>query len=176
MSSQMFIEPEAILAENKFLINEGVGDSLDRMVVDLDAAIITPVHKMVCQMSELSRGQNKFGSCGMGVGETVRDKEKGLAITVRDIGNERVLRDKMEVLGRARFEIAKKLRSPTGCPWDRKKTIETLLPDFLGEVKEVEEAIQKGDMKNLKEELLAPVQFKLTFTLLVIEESGTRNV
>jgi len=109
LSSQMFIEPEAILAENKFLINEGVGDSLDRMVVDLDAAIITPVHKMVCQMSELSRGQKKFGSCGMGVGETVRDKEKGLAITVRDIGNERVLRDKMEVLGRARFEIAKKL-------------------------------------------------------------------
>ncbi|MFA6436495.1 MAG: MazG nucleotide pyrophosphohydrolase domain-containing protein [Candidatus Gracilibacteria bacterium] len=69
------------------------------------------------------------------------------------------------------LSIAKKLRSPTGCPWDRKKTIENLLPDLLGEVKEVEEAIQKGDMKNLKEEL-GDVLFNMVLLCVIAEEEG----
>ena len=72
---------------------------------------------------------------------------------------------------RVLIEIAKKLRSPTGCPWDRKKTIETLLPDFSGEAKEVEEAIQKGDLKNLKEEL-GDVLFNIVLLSVIAEEEG----
>lgn len=72
---------------------------------------------------------------------------------------------------RTLVEIAQKLRSPTGCPWDRKKTIENLLPDLLGEVKEVEEAIQKGDMKNLREEL-GDVLFNMVLLCVIAEEEG----
>lgn len=72
---------------------------------------------------------------------------------------------------RTLIAIAKKLRSPTGCPWDRKKTIENLLPDLLVEVKEVEEAIQKGDMKNLREEL-GDVLFNMVLLCVIAEEEG----
>lgn len=51
------------------------------------------------------------------------------------------------------IDIAKKLRSKTGCPWDRAQTIESLLEGIEEEAEEVGEAIKNGDYSNLKEEL-----------------------
>jgi len=51
------------------------------------------------------------------------------------------------------IEIAEKLRSDTGCPWDREQTIESMLKCVEEESQEVSEAIRKGDYTNLKEEL-----------------------
>jgi len=45
------------------------------------------------------------------------------------------------------------LRSPDGCPWDRKQTHTTILPNLIEETYEVVEAIQKKDNSKLKEEL-----------------------
>ncbi len=45
------------------------------------------------------------------------------------------------------------LRSEQGCPWDRVQTYESLKPCLLEESGEVVEAIDKGDMENLCEEL-----------------------
>ncbi len=45
------------------------------------------------------------------------------------------------------------LRSPEGCPWDRKQTHESLLPKMLEEVNEYLEAVQKADLDNMVEEL-----------------------
>lgn len=47
----------------------------------------------------------------------------------------------------------KRLRSKNGCPWDRKQTHKTLLPYLLEESYELIEAINKGDKKEIKEEL-----------------------
>ena len=49
--------------------------------------------------------------------------------------------------------LAKKLRSRTGCPWDRKQTILSLAKSLEEESDEVLSAIKKGDHKNLEEEL-----------------------
>lgn len=51
------------------------------------------------------------------------------------------------------LKIAKKLRSPTGCPWDREQTIKSLAPKLAEEAEEVLQAIEKNDHKNLEEEL-----------------------
>ena len=45
------------------------------------------------------------------------------------------------------------LRSPGGCPWDRKQTHESIKKNFIEETYEVVEAINKADTESLKEEL-----------------------
>lgn len=45
------------------------------------------------------------------------------------------------------------LRSPNGCPWDKKQTHSSILPNLIEETYEVVEAIQKKDNFKLKEEL-----------------------
>lgn len=45
------------------------------------------------------------------------------------------------------------LRSPGGCPWDRKQTHESIKKNFIEETYEVVEAINKVDAQSLREEL-----------------------
>ena len=45
------------------------------------------------------------------------------------------------------------LRSENGCPWDREQTHKTLRPNMLEEAYEAVDAIDDGDVSNLREEL-----------------------
>ena len=49
--------------------------------------------------------------------------------------------------------LAEKLRSDSGCPWDRKQTIASMLEHLEEEAHEVKQAIENADHKNLREEL-----------------------
>jgi len=51
------------------------------------------------------------------------------------------------------IEIIALLRSDRGCPWDREQDEESILHYFLEEVYEVVEAVDKGDVQALAEEL-----------------------
>ena len=51
------------------------------------------------------------------------------------------------------IETVRILRSPEGCEWDREQTHKTLRPNMLEEAYEAVDAIESGDMDNLKEEL-----------------------
>lgn len=57
------------------------------------------------------------------------------------------------------------------CPWDRKQTLETLRPLTIEETYELSDAILKGDMKNLKEEL-GDLLLHLVFYAKIGEEKG----
>ena len=46
-----------------------------------------------------------------------------------------------------------RLRSPKGCPWDRKQTHETLLKYLFEEARELRTSIRRKDYKNMEEEL-----------------------
>lgn len=50
-------------------------------------------------------------------------------------------------------DIVARLRSPNGCPWDRKQTHASLQPFLLEECYEVLQAIEEGDPEKLCEEL-----------------------
>ncbi len=50
-------------------------------------------------------------------------------------------------------DIIERLRGENGCPWDRVQTHESLRADLLEEAYEAVDAIDRGDMENLKEEL-----------------------
>lgn len=84
LTSRMVIEPENLLAEFEYLQRIGHGDALSRLSIDSNCAIVTPFNKMVCQMRNISEG-GKFGSCGMGVGESIRDRSEGGALIIQDL-------------------------------------------------------------------------------------------
>ena len=67
--------------------------------------------------------------------------------------------------------LGEKLRSDTGCPWDRKQTIASMLKYIDEEVSEVREAIEKGDHKNLREEL-GDVLFQIVMIAQIASEHG----
>src|SRR3954453_9252335 len=49
--------------------------------------------------------------------------------------------------------VMRRLLAPDGCPWDREQSFETLRRYVLEEACEVIDAIDKGDRKELREEL-----------------------
>jgi uncharacterized protein YabN with tetrapyrrole methylase and pyrophosphatase domain len=68
-------------------------------------------------------------------------------------------------------DLAEKLRSETGCPWDRKQTIASMLECMEEEAGEVREAIENGDHHNLSEEL-GDVLFQLVMISQIAKEKG----
>ena len=68
-------------------------------------------------------------------------------------------------------KLAEKLRSETGCPWDRKQTIASMLEYIEEEVHEVRQAIENGDHENLKEEL-----GDVLFQIVMISQIAKENV
>jgi MazG family protein len=63
------------------------------------------------------------------------------------------------------------LRSPEGCPWDREQTLQSLTHFVLEEAHEVVDAIERGDMRALEEEIGDHI-FEGVFLAQVAAESG----
>ncbi|MSO55377.1 MAG: nucleoside triphosphate pyrophosphohydrolase [Acidobacteria bacterium] len=79
----------------------------------------------------------------------------------------------------AQFEklvaVMRTLRSPEGCPWDREQTLESLTPFVLEEAHEVVDAIERGDMAAVKEEIGDHI-FEGVFLAQVAAEAGLFTV
>ena len=65
--------------------------------------------------------------------------------------------------------VIKKLRSPEGCPWDRKQTPKSLIPQLLEEVYELVDAIYENNKEKIKEEL-GDVLLHIVFQAVFAEE------
>jgi tetrapyrrole methylase family protein/MazG family protein len=72
-------------------------------------------------------------------------------------------------------ELIAHLRSPEGCPWDRKQTHETLRTNILEETYEVLDAIDKGDLISLEEEL-GDLLLQIVLHSQLANESGNFNI
>jgi nucleoside triphosphate diphosphatase len=69
-------------------------------------------------------------------------------------------------------EIMRRLRHPeTGCAWDREQTFETIAPYTIEEAYEVADAIERGDMDDLKDEL-GDLQLQVVYHARIAEELG----
>lgn len=67
--------------------------------------------------------------------------------------------------------VLHRLRSPSGCPWDRKQTRQTLVKHLDGECAELIDAILRDDVPNIREEL-GDVFMNLLFQVAIAEEKG----
>ena len=70
------------------------------------------------------------------------------------------------------LEIMTRLRDPAaGCPWDREQDFATIAPYTIEEAYEVADAIQRGDMAALKDEL-GDLLFQVVFHAEMARERG----
>src|SRR5215831_15179484 len=72
----------------------------------------------------------------------------------------------------ASFDVARRLRAPDGCPWDREQTHESLRPYLLEETHELLEVIDRRlDDAKLMEEL-GDVLLQVAMHAAIAEEQG----
>lgn len=70
------------------------------------------------------------------------------------------------------LEIMAALRTPgTGCPWDLEQDFSTIAPYTLEEAYEVADAIARGDLANLREEL-GDLLLQVAFHARMAQEQG----
>src|SRR3954466_13906845 len=70
------------------------------------------------------------------------------------------------------LEIMAALRTPgTGCPWDLEQTFSTIAPYTLEEAYEVADAVERGDLADLRDEL-GDLLLQVVFHARMAEEQG----
>jgi nucleoside triphosphate diphosphatase len=67
--------------------------------------------------------------------------------------------------------IMARLRAPNGCPWDREQTFASIAPYTVEEAYEVADAIARGDMRHLKDEL-GDLLFQVVFHAQMANEAN----
>jgi adenylosuccinate synthase len=70
LSRYMIVDPLSMAVEADHLVSLGVADPFAGLTIDRHALLATPYHRAANQVRERSRGNDRHGSCGMGVGET----------------------------------------------------------------------------------------------------------
>ncbi|TMJ17184.1 MAG: nucleoside triphosphate pyrophosphohydrolase [Alphaproteobacteria bacterium] len=74
------------------------------------------------------------------------------------------------------IEIMRRLRDPDrGCAWDQVQTFETIAPYTIEEAYEVADAIRRGDMDDLKDEL-GDLQLQVVYHSRIAEERGAFTI
>jgi MazG family protein len=68
-------------------------------------------------------------------------------------------------------QVMQTLRSPEGCPWDREQTLRSLRPYVLEETYELLDALDRGDLAALREEL-GDFLFEAVFLAQIAHEGG----
>jgi nucleoside triphosphate diphosphatase len=67
--------------------------------------------------------------------------------------------------------IMRRLRAPDGCAWDRQQSFATIAPYTIEEAYEVSDAIERGEMGELKDEL-GDLLFQVVFHAQLANEAG----
>jgi adenylosuccinate synthase len=113
------IHPLAMLVEARHLARKGVPDVLERTTVSEGARVITPFHQAAGRLRELARGARRHGTCGVGVGEAVRDtlEHPAEALRAADLPRPDVLlRKARRAQERLRAELSEVLRAARASP------------------------------------------------------------
>jgi ATP diphosphatase len=69
------------------------------------------------------------------------------------------------------LDIMARLRAADGCPWDREQTFASIAPYTIEEAYEVADAVDRGDMQHLKDEL-GDLLFQVVFHAQIASEAG----
>lgn len=72
LADPVVVHPTALLVEAEALGRISIHDALSRLKIDARCRITTPYHQAAGRLRELLRGGAAHGTCGVGVGETVR--------------------------------------------------------------------------------------------------------
>jgi len=73
------------------------------------------------------------------------------------------------------LEVIIKLRSPEGCPWDKKQTLKSLIPNLFEETFECIDAIDNNDVDNTMEEI-GDLYLLVVMLSYILEQSGSYSI
>lgn len=73
LSRFVLINPLSMFKEEQHLRSIGIDDAFQRTSIDEAALIITPFQQSANRLQEIARADERHGSCGMGIGETMQD-------------------------------------------------------------------------------------------------------
>lgn len=71
LSRHSLVDPLALVSEAEALDRMWVGQAFKRLTIDRHALLVTPFHSAANKARERARGDERHGSCGMGIGETM---------------------------------------------------------------------------------------------------------
>ena len=99
LSRFMLLEPLAMEAEANHLVELGIAAPFGMLTIDAAALVITPYQRAINRLRELARN-DRHGSCGMGIGETMADHLKygERVLFAGDLDDAEVLRHKLTFL------------------------------------------------------------------------------
>jgi adenylosuccinate synthase len=112
LSKYTAIHPAGIIREARALEAIGIPKPIERLIIDERALVITPYHQEMNRIREYARGAFKHGSCGIGVGETISDKDKEYSISVADLYSYNTLVDKLTKIRDSKSAIIETLKLP----------------------------------------------------------------
>jgi adenylosuccinate synthase len=97
LAGGVIVKPENLVFEGRALQEKGSANPFARLSINPICRLVTSYHAMLCQMKEVSRGDQRFGTVGIGVGEAVVESEQTpeLALRVGDLYEPETLRWKL---------------------------------------------------------------------------------
>jgi adenylosuccinate synthase len=99
LGPNVIIDPLALVREARHLAELGVDDPARLLTIHPRCLVATPWHQMLNRLRELSRGEDRHGSCGQGIGEARSYwlKYGEDAVFAADLRQRDVLRQKLEL-------------------------------------------------------------------------------
>jgi adenylosuccinate synthase len=98
LSRHVLVNPITLQREAEALSKHGLKDPLGLISLDREALVTNVYHVAANRLAETLRGDNRHGSCGMGIGETVADSiaHPEMALNVGDLLDRTTLRKKLQ--------------------------------------------------------------------------------
>lgn len=111
ISRYALFDPRALFVEAEDLKQHDIRNPLTLISVDEKAIVVTAFHKILNRLREVIRGDSCHGSCGMGIGETMRDvlQFPNETIYAKDLLNKEILNRKLHSICARKWMEAREL-------------------------------------------------------------------
>ncbi len=129
----MVVDPKALVSELKGLQDRGV--NTDNLRISNRAHVILPYHLKQDLVEEESRGENKIGTTGKGIGPAYMDKAARIGIRIADLLDKEVFETKLRMNLKEKNRLFEKMYDTEGFK------IEDILEEYYGYGQELEKYV-----------------------------------
>src|SRR5438067_4717833 len=138
------VDPRILLDEMDELTEAGL--DVSRLVVSGNAHLTMPHHLELEKVTERFLGKNALGTTKRGIGPAYADRAARIGIRVQDLFDEKIFREKLEVVLKEKNQILTKVYGRLAIP------IEGIVQDYLGYAERLRPYV--GDATKLLHEAL----------------------
>lgn len=139
LSQHMMVNPQVLAIEAAELMDLGVEEPFKRMWINEQASVTTPYHVALNRLKEMSRGDDRHGSCGLGIGETMEDRLSGNGMRWLNMYDPVVLRRCLHGIRISKLTAAHQLPWQGGMAWQQE--FNTLLGNNDAAIRETFEIV-----------------------------------